>query len=57
MKFINDLIHLTKGEFFIKYWYLYLTLMIVCIILIELNYRKKKKEINDKYDRLERKNK
>jgi hypothetical protein len=42
MQFINDMIHLTGGEFFIKYWYLYVVIfIIVTIIWIKINSKYK----------------
>ena len=53
MGFINDMIHLTKGEFLIKYWYVYLVLFLLFSILSYFHYKAKKKQINKKYNALE----
>ena len=31
MQFIQDMIHLTQGEFFIKYWWIWLILVTVAV--------------------------
>jgi hypothetical protein len=41
MGFINDLIHLTKGEFLIKYWWLYTILFGTVVLLYIFNTRNK----------------
>lgn len=52
-RFFNDLIHLTRLEFAIKYWWLILLIIILGIILTHFQYKNKLKEINERYDKLD----
>ena len=54
-QFIQDVIHLTKWEFAIKYWYINLTLIVIALIVTYFTYKKDVKAMNDRYDKLERK--
>jgi len=41
-QFINDMIHLTEGEKFIKYWYVWLGMIIIYVLISIIRWRMNK---------------
>lgn len=50
---ITDLLHLTRMEFAMKYWYLELILIMIAALVMHKQYKIQAKRINDKYDKLD----
>lgn len=40
MSFINDVINLTQGQLLIKYWYVWITVVIIFFLLLKFNNKK-----------------
>jgi len=50
---IQDIIHLTKMEFVIKYWCFELGFIVLLIVFNIFDYRRKVRKLNAKYDKLD----
>lgn len=46
-QFISDMIHLTSGEKLIKYWWLWLIILVIVFPLVILHENRKEKKLFD----------